>query len=455
MNTQLSEENIEAYAFEAQSTQAPTGADFSQGVQVGKTIPAKWWNWLFNAVINRKIQAKADSQNMLTELQNAVVDAGIELDDNTHTQLLSAVGNKNKTQLSSFIEQVKRNVYGRWFVYSAIVKRYNSAGTFISAQIQVLRNLIMVDNGLLAAGISQAVSLSFDGENWTDLALYGAIMVTAPIILLNVSDTTLQAISTQDWVIEHRLTVVDSIPLPAGSTTRAHRQAAWFTIINGVYYCMLFNGAFVSFDGQHLTDTGITAADLNIHNIDELPNASQSYLGAYANSEFSIGAKIEPVRFANKYYVGNLAFDGTTWTNANPLITNRYEANPLLSYPRVLRANKLVFIPCVDSTSYIISEDGSSVLSEISFCAYHRQHQVEDIAVTISNNLIAYSYDGITVTEIPSSNVDIYFSYQHIIQVGEQYIVHEQGHSAIFNKNFVRRHEISRPIGCRLEGTVC
>ena len=113
MITQLSEETINEYASEAQTTQQPTGSDFVQGVAVGKTIPAKWWNWLFNAVTKRIFQGKNDAQNMLTELQNVVTDAGLELDNTDNTQLTQAVTIKADEQIDAFVED-KRGYFIHW-----------------------------------------------------------------------------------------------------------------------------------------------------------------------------------------------------------------------------------------------------------------------------------------------------------------------------------------------------
>lgn len=109
----LSQETLTQYASDAQTIQEPQGTDYSQGVRVGKTIPAKWWNWLFSAVTKRITQAKTDSQNMLDELKNAVTDAGIALDGNDSTQLAQAVSTKAIAQVNKFIED-KAGFAHRW-----------------------------------------------------------------------------------------------------------------------------------------------------------------------------------------------------------------------------------------------------------------------------------------------------------------------------------------------------
>lgn len=107
MISQLSQEQITEYASDAQTTQQPTGSDYSQGVRVGKTIPAKWWNWLFNAATKRIFQARNDSQNMLTELKNAVVDAGITPDATISNQLALAVRLKAQSEIDTYVQNIK------------------------------------------------------------------------------------------------------------------------------------------------------------------------------------------------------------------------------------------------------------------------------------------------------------------------------------------------------------
>lgn len=107
MISQLSQEQITEYASDAQTTQQPTGSDYSQGVRVGKTIPAKWWNWLFNAATKRIFQARNDSQNMLTELKNVVIDAGITPDATVANQLALAVRVKAQAEIDTYVQNIK------------------------------------------------------------------------------------------------------------------------------------------------------------------------------------------------------------------------------------------------------------------------------------------------------------------------------------------------------------
>ena len=70
MINQLSQEDITEYATNAQTIAEPLGTDYTQGVQVGKTIPAKWWNWLFREATKRLHQLFVDMTSLSTEILN-------------------------------------------------------------------------------------------------------------------------------------------------------------------------------------------------------------------------------------------------------------------------------------------------------------------------------------------------------------------------------------------------
>lgn len=114
MLPQLTQETLNEYAHDAQTTQQPYGADYTQGVRVGKTIPAKWWNWLFNAATKRIFQSKNDAQDMLTEMKNVVTDAGLTPDAVDNTQLTQAITTKTNTQITTYIERIKRGFFYKW-----------------------------------------------------------------------------------------------------------------------------------------------------------------------------------------------------------------------------------------------------------------------------------------------------------------------------------------------------
>ena len=108
MLNQLTQDDITEYGTNALTIDEPRGTDYTQGVQVGKTIPAKWWNWLFRAVTKRAQQAKADSQTILTELKNTVIDAGITPDPTDDTQLAQAANTLAVRGVTNYVQEKKR-----------------------------------------------------------------------------------------------------------------------------------------------------------------------------------------------------------------------------------------------------------------------------------------------------------------------------------------------------------
>lgn len=113
MLNNLTQETINQYATDAQSIDEPVGTDWTQGVSVGKTIPAKWWNWLFSAVTKRLGQAKADTNNLLIELKNTVTGAGITINPSDNTQLKRAVNIEGQRGITQYVDD-KKGFFSRW-----------------------------------------------------------------------------------------------------------------------------------------------------------------------------------------------------------------------------------------------------------------------------------------------------------------------------------------------------
>ena len=86
--------NIEAtssYAVSSTVSVIPPSPYYANGVEVGYTAPAKWWNGLFNMLTNRAIQGKEDSTAIITEINNVLSASGITPATATTNQLLSAL----------------------------------------------------------------------------------------------------------------------------------------------------------------------------------------------------------------------------------------------------------------------------------------------------------------------------------------------------------------------------
>ena len=84
-------ESITEYANNALTIQQPQGADYSQGVSVGRTIPAKWWNWLFRKATKLIMQVKADTESSAKDLQALVTYNGGQLNALSRIQVAEAL----------------------------------------------------------------------------------------------------------------------------------------------------------------------------------------------------------------------------------------------------------------------------------------------------------------------------------------------------------------------------
>lgn len=181
MITALTQETITPYASEAQTIQEPQGIDYTQGVRVGKTIPAKWWNWLFRSCTSRAGQSRSDAQNMLTELQNVVTDAGITLDEEDNTQLAQAVAQKAEAQISSYVSD-RQGLLSLWGTmpipgnlaeYNIVTDLQQSNGLYIMA----LRNF---------SNTKSCIAVSTDMQRWQKLYSYSSSMSYAFVSALAV-----------------------------------------------------------------------------------------------------------------------------------------------------------------------------------------------------------------------------------------------------------------------------
>lgn len=69
----------------------PGNPYYQDGVDVGYTAPAKWWNWLWNHISAWLKDSKADRQSMETEMANTLSAASITPSSSDTHQLSKAV----------------------------------------------------------------------------------------------------------------------------------------------------------------------------------------------------------------------------------------------------------------------------------------------------------------------------------------------------------------------------
>ena len=157
----LTQESIDQYASNALTIQKPEGTDYSQGAHVNRTIPAKWWNWLFSAVTKRIQQSRADAANMLTELNNVITDADMQPSSATNNQLSQAVNIHAQRQIDEYIASEKTQAFLVWQTPDTIY-----IGGYVLTTDVVIIDLHCV-NGLYIATVSGKISSSSITHSFT------------------------------------------------------------------------------------------------------------------------------------------------------------------------------------------------------------------------------------------------------------------------------------------------
>lgn len=88
----LTQEDIDIFSSDPDGTKERPGTPYyAEGVEVGYTAPAKWWNWLWNAITTFFTGSKSDRQNILTELNNTLGAASITANPLYAHQLTDAI----------------------------------------------------------------------------------------------------------------------------------------------------------------------------------------------------------------------------------------------------------------------------------------------------------------------------------------------------------------------------
>lgn len=102
----LSQEDITTFSSDPAGTKEQPGSPYyADGVDVGYTAPAKWWNWLWNTITTFFIGSKADRQDILTELKNVLSAASIVPDGTSTNQLSKAVDTVCYNTIESYDEE--------------------------------------------------------------------------------------------------------------------------------------------------------------------------------------------------------------------------------------------------------------------------------------------------------------------------------------------------------------
>ena len=92
MNTVATQEDINIFSSDPAGVKERPGSPYYQdGVDVGYTAPAKWWNWLWNKITSILTAHKTDWNSMTSEMTNTLSAASITPDSSDSHQLSKAV----------------------------------------------------------------------------------------------------------------------------------------------------------------------------------------------------------------------------------------------------------------------------------------------------------------------------------------------------------------------------
>ena len=92
MQGNISQQDIAIFSSDPSGVkEAPQGSQYTDGVDVGYTAPAKWWNWFWNKLTAWCTASKADRVAVHTETINTLSAASIVPSGSDEHQLSKAV----------------------------------------------------------------------------------------------------------------------------------------------------------------------------------------------------------------------------------------------------------------------------------------------------------------------------------------------------------------------------
>jgi hypothetical protein len=102
----------------------PQGTNYTNGVEVGYTAPAKWWNWFWNKITSFLTHSKADRNSMLAEMQGVLSAASMTADPYKYSQLSEAVNNVVDSVIEDYDNETVAEEIGGVMVTHAKNKPY-------------------------------------------------------------------------------------------------------------------------------------------------------------------------------------------------------------------------------------------------------------------------------------------------------------------------------------------
>ena len=88
----LEQQDIDVFSSdEAGTKERPDGVHYRNGVDIGYTAPAKWWNWFWNHITAWLGASKTDRNSLILEMKNVLTSVGISTAASFSHQLSEAV----------------------------------------------------------------------------------------------------------------------------------------------------------------------------------------------------------------------------------------------------------------------------------------------------------------------------------------------------------------------------
>lgn len=386
----LSQETITEYASGAQTIQEPTGTDYTQGVRVGKTIPAKWWNWLFSAVTKRVVQSRTDANNMLTELKNVVTDAGLTPSASDDTQLEKAVMIKADAQINEYVLANKINFTHIWHQLAMIVDGEdvtNRSWWNDLAMIKHDTDILLYINDLVIDNTSRGHAYTTDLENW-HVGWFNSL--TLATVYANgfyyclvgyYTSTQLRACRTEDLASYGTTLYNESNPSPYTG------YIPFITVINDTVYMFTHRGELYKVNADNtLTQLQVTTG-----------------LGQFSKSSMGINERckaLESVNIDGRIFVGNLEFvNGVLVPVFDASADEQLSAINIATIKRLHNGN-ILFAGSYNTSNRIKILDTQGNVNNLTDFVWKICTSSNDlVAKRVNGGTLQLSYDGVTYVD--------------------------------------------------------
>ena len=128
---------VQEYVQESGYKQSPTQDQIKAGVVPLDTLPAQWWNFLWNQMTTQHNLSVTTVTSILRELQHVLTLAGIEPDEATETQLAEAI-KKLTSDVIGDLANLKFDIDGANTVVGALNALYDVIIDDIGQKVETL-----------------------------------------------------------------------------------------------------------------------------------------------------------------------------------------------------------------------------------------------------------------------------------------------------------------------------